>query len=139
MSRPLALLSDEQQRMLKNSPVTPRVAIRIQAKADKAAQAVSAEFIVADGDSKAFVNEIEVSLEKFRTLEGFLQTYFPKVDCHKHFPTAKALKAATPALAEQLQRYVDELLKIPGICIFQPFVDTFSVDLSRLVQPGPKP
>jgi hypothetical protein len=128
----------EKLRLLESSSTTPRTAIRIRPKSDESGPLFSAEVIVAAVDSQVFVTEVEVSLENLRVLESSLEIYFQKADCHKLFPSSKTLKARPDVLAESFQCYITEVLKIPGICIFQPFVEVFSLDLSRFRKPPPR-
>jgi hypothetical protein len=139
MSCPLDALADGQRSLLKASTSFPPTAIRIQSKGDKSTQIISAEVIIADGNSQAFVSQLDIPLEKLKALEASLQHYFQKSDCHKLFPSVRTLKSSSDTATTSLQRYIDEVLKIPGICIFQPFVETFSLDLTHFLQPPPKP
>jgi hypothetical protein len=135
---PLRRLSSAQQYLWDKSPTIPKVFILVQSPVGKN-PAFPIDFGVETStapNSDIFVKKLELDVERIRKFDSLLLQYFKAAKVHDYLPPRKPQKGAPP-VSEQLQKYFDELLKIPGICIFYGFTDLFQVEATKFLQPAP--
>jgi hypothetical protein len=123
-----------EQELYRRSPTSPKVLIRVQRI--RSATSFTAVFGVEDSPKSIAVADLEITVDKLKKFEEQLVTCFKAARCHQTFPNLK--KGVTEMIAPQLQSYFDDVLTIPGICIFQPFVELFQVDPIRFTAPPAK-
>jgi hypothetical protein len=135
MARDVTTLSAEHHRLWRESPANPKVFIVVHAKFSRDSTLFIADVGIGESSTRVFMQAVDIDLERLRKFSASLQHYFPKDDCHRSFP-AKAAKLPSHVAAGQIQHYFEEVLRIPGISIFHPFIELFGIDPTRL-QPNP--
>lgn len=133
-------LSEEAKTLLNNSISEPKMYIYISdVKFSKTHQSLGYNIEIGI-QSGAVVNTIE--LERNHTLlenfDNYVRQYF-KGSPHIHdFPSKKSLGVIDQTKANRcktiLQEYYIQLLKIPGIFIFPPFLKAFELEYALFVK-----
>jgi hypothetical protein len=128
-------LSAAHQQLWSRSPTSPKIVLYVQSVSKT--NVFTMDFGLerfGNPNSELIIKEVTVDFEQIKKFDAALVQYFRGTKVHDYFPPKKPVKGAPP-LREQVQKYFDELLKIPGICIFSEFTSLFQVDATMFAQP----
>ena len=140
-SVPLNNLIPEAQRLLEQSPASPKMYAYIKGyETDQSSQAIKYQIEIGVKSSSEKVNIATVS-KRFSELEELdknVRKYFKGQKLLEPFPPKKVFGNTDKEFLQQrkaaLQAYLTQLFKVPGICIFPYFLSVFELDVELFIQ-----
>jgi hypothetical protein len=102
-------------------------------KAGKQPESFEAYCCTAVDETRVEMSQCEMSWRRFVTFGQLMEHYFSGHSVNETFHKIKSGKMGSPdAIMGYMKKYFDEVIKIPGICIFQGFIELFNLDVRWL-------
>ena len=138
----ISSLSPQAKQLLESSPASPQMYVYIKGyDCDESGnQATKYQIEIGVKSSGEKVN-VKTVLKRYSELEEFdknVRKYFKDQRLLEPFPPKKVFGNTEKEFIEQrlaaLQAYLTQLFKVPGICIFPPFLSIFELDVELFIQ-----